>query len=187
MTERSIKSEELLANWCLKDDRKSQKYLYETYCNPMFRLLLRYVRNEPEAEDLLVTGFAKIFKNLNKFQFGGKGSLGKWIRRIMVNEALMFLRTRKEKFYLEDLDGKELVNIYRIETNMEAEDIFSLIMELPTGYRTIFNMHLIEGYSHKEIASMLGISVSTSKSQLNKARKQLQSKIIKTKTGYELG
>lgn len=187
MAERSIKSEELLANWCLKGDRKSQKYLYETFSNPIFRLLMRYVRNDNDAQDLLVTGFTKVFEKIGEFEFRGKGSLGKWIRRIMVNEALMFLRSKKESFYLEDFDGRELVDIAKIESDLGAEDIFSLILELPTGYRTVFNMHLIEGYSHKEIASTLGISVSTSKSQLNKARKQLQSKIIKTKTGYELG
>jgi len=187
MAERSIKSEELLANWCVKGDRKSQKYLYETFSNPIFRLLMRYVRNDDDAQDLLVTGFTKIFERIEEFEFRGKGSLGKWIRRVMVNEALMFLRSKKENFYLEDYDGRELVDISQIESDLGAEDIFSLILELPTGYRTVFNMHLIEGYSHKEIAELLGISESTSKSQLSKARRQLQSKIIKTKTGYELG
>jgi len=176
-----------LANWCAKGDRKSQKYLYETFSNPIFRLLMRYVRKEDDAQDLLVTGFTKAFENIGEFEFRGKGSLGKWIRRIMVNEALMFLRSKKENFYLTDMDGKELVAIGQIESDLGAEDIFSLILELPTGYRTVINLHLIEGYSHKEIAVMLGISESTSKSQLSKARKQLQSKIIKTKTGYELG
>jgi len=187
MAERSIKSEELLASWCAKGDRKSQKYLYETFSNPMFRLMVRYVRNDVEAQDLLVTGFTKVFDKIDEFEFRSKGSLGKWIRRIMVNQALMFLRSKKENFYLDDIDGKELMDIDRIESDLGAEDIFSLILELPTGYRTVFNMHLIEGYSHKEIAALLGITESTSKSQLNKARKQLQSKIIKTKTGYELG
>jgi len=187
MTERSIKSEELLANWCAKGDRKSQKYLYETFSNPIFRLMMRYVRNEDDAHDLLVTGFTKVFEKIEGFEFRGKGSLGKWIRRIMVNEALMFLRSHKESFYLEDMDGRNLGDVEKIESDLRAEDIFSLILELPTGYSTVFNMHLIEGFSHKEIASMLGISESTSKSQLNKARKQLQTKIIKTKTGYELG
>jgi len=185
MTNRTIFSEEILAAWCAKGDRKSQKYLYETYANPMFRLLLRYTGNEHDADDVLVVAFTKVLKNIGDFSFRGKGSLSAWIKKIMVNEALMFLRSKKQT---EDLDEHEqIADDFDAASNLDAEDVYSLVKNLPTGYRTVFNLYVVEGYSHKEIAQMTGISESTSKSQLNKARKKLQEKIIKTKAGYELG
>ena len=96
MSERTVYSEEILAEWCSKGDRKSQKYLYETYSNAMFRMLLRYLGNENDADDVLVVAFTKVLKNMDSFRFRGRGSLEAWIKKIMVNEALMFLRTRKE-------------------------------------------------------------------------------------------
>ena len=104
MTDRTIFSEEILAAWCSRSDRKSQKYMYETYAGPMFRLLLRYAGNETDAQDILVVGFTKVLKNIGDFKFRGKGSLGAWIRKIMVNEALMFLRAKKN-IGLVDEDG----------------------------------------------------------------------------------
>lgn len=186
MADRTIYSEEILAEWCRKGDRKSQKYLYETWANPMFRMLLRYLGNEQDADDALVMGFKKVFEKIGNFQFRGKGSLEAWIRRIMVNEALMMLRSRKP---FEDLEEDENVNAVSADagSELEAEDVYNLVKALPVGYRTVFNLFIIEGYNHAEIAEKLNITESTSKSQLLKARRKLQEHIIKTKTGYELG
>ncbi len=185
MSERTIYSEEILAEWCSKGDRKSQKYLYETYANVMFRMLLRYVGNENDADDVLVVAFTKVLKKMGSFCFRGRGSLEAWIKKIIVNEALMFLRAHKET---EDIaDHPEIADATDFAAELDAEDIYALVRNLPEGYRTVFNLFIIEGYSHQEIAQMLNISESTSKTQLNKARKKLQDKIIKTKTGYELG
>jgi len=185
MTNRTIFSEEILAAWCAKGDRKSQKYLYETYANQMFRLLLRYTGNEHDADDVLVVAFTKVLKNIGDFNFRGKGSLGAWIKKIMVNEALMFLRSKKQTELLDE--NEQIADDIDAGSKLDAEDVYNLVKDLPTGYRTVFNLFIIEGYSHKEIAEMTGTSESTSKSQLKKARKKLQEKIIKTKAGYELG
>ncbi len=187
MTDRTVYSEDILAVWCSKNDRKSQKYLYETYANPVFRLLFRYLGNESDVDDVLITGFTKVLKNIDSFKFRGKGSLMAWIRKIMVNEALMFLRSKKEMSLIDNNEHFQIANDSDPVSDLAAEDIYNLILKLPAGYRTIFNLFVIEGYNHREIANMLGITESTSKSQLNKARKKLQEKIIKTKTGYELG
>ena len=185
MTNRTIFSEEILAAWCAKGDRKSQKYLYETYTNQMFRLLLRYTGNAHDADDVLVVAFTKVLKNIGDFNFRGKGSLGAWIKKIMVNEALMFLRSKKQTELLDE--NEQIADDIDAGSKLDAEDVYNLVKDLPTGYRTVFNLFIIEGYSHKEIAEMTGTSESTSKSQLKKARKKLQEKIIKTKAGYELG
>lgn len=185
MTKRTIYSEEILAEWCCKGDRKSQKYLYETYANTMFRMLLRYLGNERDADDVLVVGFTKVLKNMDSFRFRGRGSLEAWIRKIMVNEALMLLRGRK---VTEDIaDHHQIADATDLAADLSSEDIYALVRNLSEGYRTVFNLFIIEGYSHQEIAKMLNISESTSKTQLSKARKKLQDKFIKTKTGYELG
>lgn len=185
MTDRTIYSEEILAAWCAKGDRKSQKYLYETYANSMFRLLLRYLGHQQDADDVLVVAFTKVLKNIENFSFRGKGSLSAWIKKIMVNEALMFLRSKKQTESLDD--HEQIADELDPASNLDAEDVYKLVKDLPTGYRTVFNLFIIEGYNHLEISKMLGITESTSKSQLNKARKRLQEKIIKTKAGYELG
>ncbi|MCF8366914.1 MAG: sigma-70 family RNA polymerase sigma factor [Bacteroidales bacterium] len=185
MTKRTIYSEEMLTSWCARGDRKSQKYLYETYANQMFRLMLRYLGNEQDANDALIVAFTKVLRNIGDFNFRGKGSLSAWIKKIMVNEALMVLRSKKQTESMDD--HQHIADKLDAGSSLDAEDIYNLVKELPAGYRTVFNLFIIEGYNHSEIAGMLGISESTSKSQLNKARKKLQEKIIKTKAGYELG
>jgi RNA polymerase sigma-70 factor (ECF subfamily) len=153
----------------------------------MFRLLYRYLGNDTDADDVLVVSFTKAFEKIDDFQFRGKGSLGAWIRKIMVNEALMFLRSKRKNEWIDEQEHGQIIELSNPGDDLAAEDIYKLVLQLPTGYRTVFNLFVIEGYNHKEIAEMLNISESTSKSQLNKARKKLQEKIIKTKTGYELG
>lgn len=126
-----------------------------------------------EAEDVLVTAFTKIFDKID--QFKAEGSFEGWIRRIMVNEALSSIRKNKTMYLETDLEAADRQPDYdQLSDHLEAEDLVNLIQELPPGYRVVFNMYAIDGYSHKEIAEELGISENTSKSQLSRARVFLQ-------------
>ena len=130
-----------------------------------------------EAEDILVTAFVKIFDKIQ--QFKSEGSFEGWIRRIVVNEALTFLRRNRSMYLETDLEQADREPDYNaLSDHLEAEDLLKMIQELPTGYRIVFNLYAIDGYSHKEIADQLGISENTSKSQLSRARTFLQKLLI---------
>jgi len=166
-------SENELIKGCLQRDRTAQKLLYDTFSSKMFGLCYRYVKNSMEAEDIVVTAFTKIFNKID--QFKGEGSFEGWIRRIVVNEALGFLRKNKPLYLETDLDRVDRDPKYnQLSDHLEAEDLIAMIQELPTGYRIVFNLYAIDGYSHKEIAQQLGINENTSKSQLSRARVYLQ-------------
>ena len=139
----------------------------------MFRLCYRYVREQQEAEDILCKGFHKVFQHIAQFEDRGEASLQKWITRIMVNEALMYLRKHRMELVSEDA-AQAIPAGTRTVSALEAEYLYNLIRALPLGYRTVFNLFCIEGYSHAEIAEQLGITEGTSKSQLSKARAMLQ-------------
>lgn len=158
---------------CLRRERAAQQQLFDYYSARMYAICYRYVKNPMEAEDILVTAFTKIFERIN--QFKGDGSFEGWIRRVVVNEALTFLR-RSRTMYLEtDLEQADREPDYEhLSDHLEAEDLMNMIQELPAGYRVVFNMYAIDGYSHKEIADQLGITENTSKSQLSRARVYLQ-------------
>lgn len=158
---------------CRKGDRKAQKALYDLHQGPMFRLCYRYVREQQEAEDILCKGFHKVFQHISQFEDRGEASLQKWITRIMVNEALMYLRKHKLEL-VSDEAAQAIPAGTRTDHGIEAEYLYNLIRALPLGYRTVFNLFAIEGYSHQEIADQLGIAEGTSKSQLSKARTMLQ-------------
>jgi len=170
--------EALLTELCQKNDSKAQEILYNRYANIMMRICLRYMKEEQTAEDVMIGGFVKVFNKISTFEFRGAGSLDGWIKRIMVNESLMALRKRKK-----ELVGLEVVHQKSeeacIESKFNQEDIFKVVQNLPKGYRTVFNMYAIEGYSHKEIAAYLKISENTSKSQLSKARSSLKKSLNK--------
>jgi RNA polymerase sigma factor (sigma-70 family) len=160
---------------CRQQDSKAQKLLYDRYAPKMFGVCRRYVLSREDAEDVLVEGMFKVFDNIHTYQ--GAGSFEGWIRRILVNEALMFLR--KKRLLTVDTDAADLNTIelshpLSIEHELAAQDILKLLEKLPTGYRTIFNLYVIEGYKHIEIADMLGISINTSKSQLILAKEKLR-------------
>lgn len=160
---------------CQQQDPKAQKLLYDRYAPKMYGVCRRYVPNKEDAEDVLVEGMFKVFDNIESFQ--SMGSFEGWIRRIVVNEALMFLR--KKRLLTVDTDAAELNTLelshpLSIEHELAAQDILKLLEQLPTGYRTIFNLYVIEGYKHIEIADMLGISINTSKSQLILAKEKLK-------------
>ena len=164
---------------CKRKERKAQNILFHKYA-PLFKsICMRYMKNEVDAEDALVKGFYKIFINIKSYR--GTGSFEGWMKRIIINECLMLLR-KNHNFYLtipiEEESGEHMK--IEVEDRLTYEEILKLLEELPTGYRTVFNMYLIEGYKHREIGDRLGISINTSKSQLILARKKMQ-KLIKKK------
>lgn len=143
----------------------------------MLAVCLRYTRHRMEAEDILQDAFVKVFDNISKFEF--KGSFEGWIRRIVINTALK--NYSKKSFKQEQIgleNQPELPLEPEIYSNLEEEELLRLINKLPDGYRLVFNLYAVEGYSHKEIADLLGIQESTSRSQLVKARKMLQGMIV---------
>jgi RNA polymerase sigma-70 factor (ECF subfamily) len=169
--------EQDLIKGCLRRDRVSQQHLFDLYSSKMYAVCYRYVKNPMEAEDILVTAFTKIFERIN--QYKGDGSFEGWIRRVMVNEALTFIRKSRNMYLETDLDQADREPNYdQLSDQLEAEDLLRMIQELPAGYRLVFNMYAIDGYSHKEIADQLGISENTSKSQLSRARTYLQKLLI---------
>ena len=166
-------NEEELIKGCTRRDRSAQKHLYDLYSARMYALCYRYVKDSMDAEDVLVTAFTKILDRID--QYKGQGSFEGWIRRIMVNEALTFLRRNRSMYVETDLEEADREPDYEsISDHLEVEELMDLIQELPSGYRIVFNLFAIDGYSHKEIAGQLGISENTSKSQLSRARVFLQ-------------
>lgn len=139
----------------------------------------RYIKQKEDAEEILSDGFIKVFNKLKEFEYYNDKSFEAWIKRIMINESLMFLRKRKIIFLDED-NALKMESLNTTDSEFEAEDIYNLILSLPTGYRTIFNLFAIEGYSHGEISQMLQISDGTSRSQLTKARVMLKAKMDKS-------
>lgn len=154
----------------LKLEPEAQRRLYEHFAPVMLGVCFRYTKSTSDAEDVLQDGFVKVFKYL--YQYKSEGELGGWIRKIMVNTALNFLKTNKK--YQNDLMYNEMT-LHPVSTDdpqiqLQAKELSELIRQLPTGYQTIFNLHAVEGYSHVEIGSMLGISDGTSRSQYSRAR-----------------
>lgn len=158
---------------CRKQNRKAQQALYDKYSPKMFGVCKRYVKNYEDAEDVLVEGLFKAMKNIH--QFGDKGSFEGWIRRIIVNQALMHLRKAHNFRMTVEISNVEIKSVTTVEDDLAAQDILNLLDKLPTGYRTVFNLYVVEGFKHREIAEQLGISINTSKSQLILAKKRLRS------------
>ena len=162
---------------CIKGDRASQKVLYDRLAARMFPVCMRYAGDREQAEDVLQDGFVTLFTRLDTYK--GEGSFEGWARKIFVTTALMNLR---KKDALKMSDDLEAARSLKAETssqiqNLGYKELMNMIMELPAGFRTVFNMYAIEGYSHKEIGEMLGISETTSRTQLSRARISLQNKI----------
>ncbi len=169
---------------CKENNRFAQNRLYEGFSGRLFRLCMRYVHRQEEAEEVVMNGFLKFFRGLPDFEYRDDNSLEVWLKRIMVNEALMHLRQRKALPVFTDADETEdLATVYVPHHSIDTEAIYAAILELPTGYRTVFNLYVVEGYTHEEIAKQLNISAGTSKSQLSKARVILQ-QLLKQR-GYE--
>jgi RNA polymerase sigma factor (sigma-70 family) len=169
-------SDEEIIKSCLSGETRSQKLLFDKYSRKMMGICLRYAAGREEAEDMLQEGWIKIFKNLGSFRF--EGSAEGWIKRVIVNTCLDYIRKTKRMFNQVEIEvaGEMLhpeIGIHSPDTLTE-KDLLKMIHQLSPGYRTVFNLFAIEGYSHKEIGEMLSISESTSKSQYSRARVQLQ-------------
>lgn len=165
-------SEKDLINACRQRDRRAQQALYDRFAPSMFGVCKRYVKTQEDAEDVLIEAFFKVLTNID--QYKGEGSFEGWIRRIVVNESLMALRKRvnfSQMLELSDIDVP--VNTSALQ-ELVAQDILNLIDLLPIGYRTVFNLYVMEGYKHREIGQIMGISINTSKSQLILAKKKLK-------------
>lgn len=162
-----------------KGDQKALRLLFKVLSKPMFMLCLRYVKVQEDAEDVLSTGFTKVFKSLSAFEYRGEGSLEVWVKRIMINECLMLLRKLKRQPLIVEPDENQECLEENILEKLSSDELYGLILSLPEGYRTVFNLYEIEGFSHAEIAAQLDISKGTSKSQLSKAKAYLRQIIIK--------
>ncbi|TAE65834.1 MAG: RNA polymerase sigma factor [Bacteroidetes bacterium] len=166
-----------LVKGCKKNNPKIQRQLYETYSGRMLAICRRYIKHTDEAEEIMVNGFLKIFEKIG--QFKEEGSFEGWMKKIMVFESLNHLRKQKMVFVeVEAAQYNENIDYTNAQTNLEVQDLMNLLDELPPGYRAVFNLYAIEGYSHQEIADMLQISESTSKSQLSRAKAHLQKKVL---------
>jgi len=154
-----------------------QKALYERFASKMLGVCLRYARDKEEAEDMLQEGFIKVFVKLKEFR--GDGSFEGWIRRVMVNTAINYYMRFRKHLYQQDIKDIEEIteDQHVVFDHLHVKDLLQLVQSLPVGYRTVFNLYEIEGYQHKEIATMMDISVSTSKTQLLHARRLLQRKL----------
>jgi RNA polymerase sigma factor (sigma-70 family) len=165
-----------LISECLSNVRQAQFQLYEKFAPKMLPICRRYSKNDWDAEDILQEGFIKVFRYLSDFR--NNGSFEGWMRRIMVTSALNFYKRKKiiynenELNYLPDLEIPEMV----ITAGLFNEELLRMVDDLPNGYKSVFDLNTIQGYSHKEIGEMLNISVNTSKSQLTRARMSLQRK-----------
>lgn len=173
-------SEEDIVRGCYDSSPKAQKMLYERFAAKMLGVVLRYSKDEDEAYDILQDGFVKVFSKIDSFNM--EGSLEGWIRRIMVNTALD--QYRKNKKFMRDVKLDD-VSYYLekddfIVESLAAQDLLKIINSMPQGYKVVFNMFAIEGYSHKEIADKLGVSENTSKSQYSRARQYVR-KILEEK------
>lgn len=174
---------------CLKGKNSAQKALYTGFSDQMLGVCYRYTKCRADAEEVLQIGFIKVFKHLE--QYRSDGDLGAWIRRIMVNSAINYLK-RKPQYQL-DLSFEDSplhpVDTREPDASLNLKDLLRLILQLPVGYQTIFNLHAIEGYTHVEIAKLLGIHEGTSRSQYARARALLinwldQSSINHKKKSY---
>ena len=168
---------------CVKGDRKAQQELYKIFYGKMMGVCYRYTNNSEDAKDILQDGFVKVYSNLKKYNF--KGSLEGWIRRIMVNTAIDHFRKNKNVYLVGDeddyiLENSKVESADSIYSQFGESVIMEAIQSLSPAYKTVFNLNVIEGYQHKEIAEKLGISEGTSKSNLAKAKQNLR-KLLKEK------
>lgn len=173
-----MKQDQLLIKEILGGKREAAASLYAQHERYWFRLCLRYGRDRSEAQDIFQEGVVKVFEALDKFD-AERGTFANWSNRVIVNEALKYLKKHQWQQTFEDIEmatGRADVSENILE-KITAKELTALIQQLPLGYRVVFNMYEIEGYSHKEIAETLNISVGTSKSQLSKAKKTLREQL----------
>lgn len=160
---------------CMRGDQRAQRALYERYKGRMFALCLRYAGTRAEAEDICQEGFVRVFRDLG--QYDGRGPFEGWMRKVFVNTALQHLEKQRRRIQTDRLDGVDVADDAEappFEDAPPAERLIQLLQQLPPGFRAVFNLYVLEGYTHPEIADILGISVGTSKSQLLRAKAHLR-------------
>lgn len=164
-----------LVQACLEGRREAQKALYERFAPRMLGLCVRYVGNRADAEEVMQEGFISVFLHLHQFRFAGP--LESWIRKIMVRAAVNYIRRRRWISLEDRKEESEGMGICTAQSAGEERELIQLILQMPKGYRTIFNLHVVEGYAHREIAALLGIDEGTSRSQFARARAWLQARL----------
>lgn len=176
MLSNQIVAETDLIKGCLEGNRRMQKQLYDQFSSKMYAVCLRYMGNSDDAQDVLQEGFIKVYKNLERFR--GDGSFEGWVRRIFVNTAIEQIRKKKIDVSITEKEEEtiEFKTISAVD-KINEKDLLKIVQELSPGYRTVFNLYIVEGFGHKEIGEMMGISEGTSKSQLARARMILQEKL----------
>lgn len=171
-------SEEDLINRCLNNEARAQEDFYKRFAPKMYGVCMRFAKNQMEADDILQEGFIKVFTNLRSFR--GEGSLEGWVRKTIVNTAINLYKKNLKHQKDTDIEQAEVVQNFEQSSldKISVQELMDIIRDLPTGYRVVFNLNVIEGYSHKEISQLLEISENTSKSQLSRARQALQKKLF---------
>ena len=173
-------SEELIIKGCVKNDKRFQKLLYDKYAATELGFAMRYVHSKVEAEDIVQDAFCKILMKIK--QYKGSGSFAGWMKRILINTAITNYNKNEKHYYHSDIS--EISDYYLdkeqlSEVEFQMSELLMVINKLPEGYKMVFNLYAIEGYKHREIANMLGIEESTSKSQFLRARKLVQAELLK--------
>ena len=172
-----LMTEKELIDNCRKNNPRAQRALYDLYARKMMAMYMRYGRDYDTAQDLMQEGFIKVFTAIDSYT--GNGSFEGWVRKIFINTALEYLRRNdilRETVDIDDNEPLQEIDASTVE-QMSADELMELIAELPAGFRTVFNLFVVEGYNHKEIGTMLGITESTSRSQLTRAKKWLQKRL----------
>ena len=169
---------------CKNKSITAQKYLFDKLSMQMFVVCRRYMKTDHIAEEVMMNGFLKVFRTLHNFVYTNDAATIGWIRKIMVNECLMQLRKTNSFLFVEEREAAEISIDEDAIESISAGEILKLIVQLPPGYRTVFNLYVMEEMGHKEIAKQLGISEGTSKSQLSKAKQMLQQLLIKSNVDY---
>lgn len=162
---------------CLKNERQSQELLYKLMAPKMLVVCMRYATDRDEAQDIMQEGFIKVFRYMNYFR--NEGSLEGWIRRIMIHSAISRFRKRKYMILAEDMAENSFSPESTCNSSLETKDLLKMIQQLPETYRSVFNLYAVEGYSHREIADMLGMTEILSRTSLHRARSILKTKINK--------
>lgn len=162
----------------------AQKCLFDLFADQMLIVCRRYLKSREDAEEIMLDGFYKFLKNIGSFSYQNDAALFAWIKKIMINECLMFLRKKNVFTMVPETTAEDIVLEDDVMSHLSAAEIFQLIIQLPVGYRTVFNLYVVEGVPHKEIAELLKISEGTSKSQLSKAKALLQKMLSQKQIDY---
>lgn len=173
-----MKDDQTLIEGCRNKDRVAQRTLYERFAGRLFAVCQRYTQSRFEAEDVMQEAFIKIFAQIHTFRF--ESPLELWLKRIVINTAISYLRQEKDYLHQADVENHSdaVATNDNVVADMQYEQLLGLIRELPSGCQAVFNLYAIEGYQHNEIAQLLNISEGTSKSQYARAKQLLQAKIL---------